>query len=403
MRKFFIGILLFNAISMFTMAQQSVGIGTATPSSNYMLHILSQSSQQGLLIEGASSNATTSIRNTSSGPGLIINKPEGSSNQGIYVEHQGGNGPVAQFVRLTTDASGAAVIGYNKSSLSPSPGVYGFHEGTGDVAMAARINNTANPFAAFYSETNGSGSAIFANQLGTGRAVQVQIGNNTNTQIALRSFTSGLGKSARFTISNSSNSDTAMLTETNGTGSAFAALQTGTGSAAVIRNLNINAATAMRIENTSANSNSYALRILQNGATTADALFVEVNGATGSAGNFINNNPNSKVSTVFSGTSSADGTAIGATNLANGIAFATFGGGVQLATTTLSAGTTVATRASGYLLTGGGPYMLSFTPNNGEMLFVFNASSSSISFAGTLIDANTGVIFMVMNNILRPF
>jgi hypothetical protein len=37
------------------------------------------------------------------------------------------------------------------------------------------------------------------------------------------------------------------------------------------------------------------------------------------------------------------------------------------------------------------------------LIFVYNANSSAISFAGTSIAANAGVIFMVMNNILRPF
>ena len=403
MRKVLVSVMLCHIFFTPLLAQQSVGIGTTSPASNYMLHILSQSTQQGLLIEGASSNATTTIRNTSSGPGLIINKPAGSSNQGIYVEHQGGNGPVAQFVRLTPNASGAAVIGYNNSSLSLSPGVYGFHEGTGDGAIVGRINNAGNPFSAVFGETNGSGSSVFALQLGTGRAVQAQISNATNNQIALRSFTNGLGKSARITTSNTANADTALLTETNGSGPAFAALQTGTGPAVVIRNLNSNAVAAMQIENTSANSNSHALQIVQNGATSADALFVEVNGATGSAGNFFNNNPNSSVSNVFSGTVAPGGIALGAGNFGNGLALATFAGGTQLATATLSSGTSVTTRSSGYLLTGGGPYTLSFTPSNGELIFVYNANSSAISFAGTSIAANAGVIFMVMNNILRPF
>lgn len=402
MRKALSILLCSQAVMISAWAQQSVGIGTTSPASNYMLHVLSQSTQQGLLVEGASSNATTTIRNTSSGPGLIINKPAGSSNQGIYVEHQGGNGPVAQFVRLTPDASGAAVIGYNNSSQSPSPGVFAFHEGTGDVAMAGRINNTSNPFSAVYAETNGSGSSLFANQLGTGRAVQAQIGNPTNTQIALRSFTSGLGKSARLTISNPTNADTALLTETNGSGPAFAALQTGNGPAAFFRATNASSAAAV-IENTSTNANSSALRVVQNGVTTADALYVEVNNATGSAGNFWNNNPNANISNLFSAMNSPGGSAIGAANFANGMAFSTFGGGVQLTTTTLASGTTVATRATGYLLTGGGPYTLSFTPNNGELMYVYNSSASAISFGGTSIAANTGVIFMVMDNVLRPF
>jgi hypothetical protein len=128
-----------------------------------------------------------------------------------------------------------------------------------------------------------------------------------------------------------------------------------------------------------------------------------VNNATGSAGNFWNNNPNANISNLFSAMNSPGGSAIGAANFANGMAFSTFGGGIQLTTTTLASGTTVATRATGYLLSGGGPYTLSFTPNNGEMMFVFNSSAAPISFGGTSIAANTGVIFMVMNNVLRPF
>lgn len=402
MTKSVFGALFFTFAWGQLFAQQSVGIGTTTPSSNYMLHILSQSSQQGLLVEGASSNATTTISNSGSGPALIVNKPSGSTNQAIFIDHQGASGPVLQVRRFNSSASGAAIIGYTNSNLTLSPAIYGNNEGTGDGAIVGRINNAGNPYSAVFGETNGSGSSIFALQLGTGRALQAQISNATNNQIALRSFTNGLGKSARITTSNTANADTALLTETVGSGPAFAALQLGTGPAAFFRATNASSPAAV-IENTSTNGNSSALRVVQNGVTTADALYVEVNNATGSAGNFWNNNPNANISNLFSAMNSPGGSAIGAANFANGMAFSTFGGGVQLTTTTLASGTTVATRATGYLLTGGGPYTLSFTPNNGELMYVYNSSASAISFGGTSIAANTGVIFMVMDNVLRPF
>ncbi|MCU0334260.1 MAG: hypothetical protein MUF62_04320, partial [Chitinophagaceae bacterium] len=259
-------------------------------------------------------------------PAINVTKPAGSSGQGIFIEHQGDSGPVAQIRRTNPNGVGAAIIGYNNSNQSQSLAIYGNHEGTGDAAIVGRINNAANPFSAVFAETNGTGSAIFANQLGSGRGAQIQIGSATSTAIATRSFTGGLGKAGLFTISNPVNADTAFLAETNGTGAAIAAVQRGAGPGAVINMAGANAGSALRIVNASNNSNSYGLEIHQSGTLSNDALYVLRSNGGGSAGNFQNTNASNTSSALYAQTNAEGGFALGVSNVGNGYAFSIFSG-----------------------------------------------------------------------------
>jgi hypothetical protein len=336
-------------------------------------------------------------------PAINVIKPEGSSGQGIYIDHQGASGPVAQFRRTNPNAVGVTIIGSNNSVNSPSLAMYALHEGTGDAAFVARINNAQNAFAASYAETNGSGSALFANQLGTGRAAQIQINNVANSQIALRAFTNGTGKAARITTANPGNSDTATMVETNGSGPAFAAVQTGSGIGGVFASTGSSAGVPLRVINNSAQNGTYALEVIQNSnGTGTDALFVAKNNGTGSAGNFWNNNASNDGSNLFSATNAPNGIAIGAMNTANGFAYAAWGGGIRVSSHTVAAGTNIATRATAYLINGGGPYTFGFTLAEGEMMMIYNNTASAVTVGGVSIPANSGKTCVVLEGILRP-
>lgn len=202
-------------------AQSNVGIGTLTPNANTMLDVQAASNKNGILAETAGNGIAIQAIGRGNAAAINVLKPANSSGQGIYIEHQGTDGPVAQIRRTNANASGAAIIGYNNSTLAQSPAIYALHEGTGDPAFVARVSNTQSANAAVFAETNGTGTAIFASQLGTGRSGQFQITNAANTEAALRGFTNGTGRAGFFTISNAANTSAAVYAQTNGTGSAI--------------------------------------------------------------------------------------------------------------------------------------------------------------------------------------
>ncbi len=163
--------------------------------------------------------ATTNALNGRAGAFNLNNA--GSRNHALYAQSNGDS--TGSAVHGNNIGNGFGVFGKSAGTKFASAAVYGEHIGTGDAAGAFRINNPANTYSALYGETNGSGPAIFGNQLGLGRAGQFQIGNATNTNAALRGFTSGLGNAGFFTINNVANDSSALYITTNGTGNAITA------------------------------------------------------------------------------------------------------------------------------------------------------------------------------------
>ncbi len=334
--------------------------------------------------------------------GINITKPAGSSGQGIYIDHLGTSGPVAQFRRNNASGQGAAIIGYTNSNSSQSPAIYGNHDGTGDAAIVARINNAGNPWAAMYAETNGTGPSVYGWQSGTGRAMQAAINNAANTNIALISSTNGLGKAGLFVATSASNADTALYTANTGSGPAFAAVQRGTGIGAVFTNNNVNAGTALRVVNNSNTAGAYAVQVQQTGSSSDDALLVTKSGGNGSAGNFQNTNAANDLTTLFSMTNAPGGTALGGLNSANGYALSLFSGGARVSTTTISSGTSITNRSVGYLITGGGPaFTLGFILDDGGFFYFFNQTAGTITVNGISIAANTGKTCIILGGVLR--
>ncbi len=163
--------------------------------------------------------ATTNALNGRAGAFSLNNA--GSRNHALFAQSNGDS--TGSAIHGNNIGNGFGVFGKSAGTKFASAAVYGEHVGTGDAAGAFRINNPANTYAALYGETNGSGSALFANNLGTGRAGQIQINNPTNASAALRAFTNGRGNAGFFTINNVTNDSSALYITTNGTGNAITA------------------------------------------------------------------------------------------------------------------------------------------------------------------------------------
>lgn len=390
--------------------QNNVGIGTSSPNANTMLDVQATSTKNGILAETAGNGIAIQAIGRGNAAAINVLKPANSSGQGIYIEHQGTDGPVAQIRRTNANASGAAIIGYNNSTLAQSPAIYALHEGTGDPAFVARISNTQSANAAVFAETNGGGPAIFASQLGTGRGAQIQITNAANAQIGVRSFTSGTGKAGLFTISNAANNDTAFMAETNGTGYAFAATQKGEGRGATFNTTNVNGFTTLEVNSNSSKS-SPAVMIFHNGTGDgSDALQVRRNAGTGSAGRFLNYSNDNNQPALNAETWAANGTAFSTSHQANGIALAALAGGIRVSTASIGSGTSVInTRATAYMFGGGGPsFTFGFGPANGEVFMFYNNTGATItitsaSVSGNItVPANSGKLCVVIDGVFRP-
>jgi trimeric autotransporter adhesin len=189
---------------------------------------------------GTGPAAVSNIFNPANTATSFIAMTNGTGGAGKFEINNAASTSHALYVQSNADTLGAAihgnqigngfgVFGRSAGSKFATAAVYGEHVGTGDAAGAFRISNSSNTFSALFGETNGSGPALFGNQLGMGRGLQAQIQNASNAQAAIRSFTNGLGRSGFFTINNPSNTSSGIYTETNGTGHALEANQTGTG------------------------------------------------------------------------------------------------------------------------------------------------------------------------------
>ena len=103
---------------------------------------------------------------------------------------------------------------------------------------------------------------------------------------------------------------------------------------------------------------------------------------------------------MFAATTSANGVAIGASNEADGVAFAVWKGGVKIVALEVTT-SVIPTRASAYRITAGGTtFSLGFTPTDGEVFMIYNDTAAPVTIsAGGVNDTiavgegNTYVVF----------
>ena len=327
-----------------------------------------------------------------------------------------GMGSAGRFTINNRGSKMPALWAETNSDSALSAPLYGLNTGTGDAAGAFRITNAANTFSAAFAETNGSGPALFANQIGAGRAGQFQIQNANNAEAAVRSFTNGTGRAGFFTINNAANASAGIFSTTNGSGPAlqaensgaadgfaglfsvtnptntFPAVQassSGSGSGIrVMQNTGTGAGVDVFMQNASSTAPGVSVDQGGTGAainarhtgTSGDAVYAEKVTGTGSAGNFRVSDVNNTASAVYGATTSAGGVAIGAANEANGIALAIWNGGVQVTTSVVSTATSISSRASAYQVTfAATTFSLDFGPKDGEVFMIFNDTAQTIT------------------------
>lgn len=115
-----------------------------------------------------------------------------------------GTGSAARFQVNNVNSGMPALWAETNSNQSLSAPIYGLNKGTGDAAGVFRIDNAASTYSAAFAETNGSGPAVFASQIGTGRAGQFQITNASNSEAALRAVTTS-GTGTALSVANNGN------------------------------------------------------------------------------------------------------------------------------------------------------------------------------------------------------
>jgi hypothetical protein len=333
--------LIVNCTVVFAQ-NKTLGVGVSAPNPNAALHVESPTGNQGFImprLTTAQRNAMVSLL-TQGDKGLILydtdlnsifiwdglawkssgqftNDNPASTQDGISVVTKG-LGSAGRFTTDNTKSKMPTLWAQTNSDSALSAPIYGLNTGKGDVAGSFRISNAASTFGALYGETNGTGSAVFGNQLGLGRAAQFQIQNASNDNAAIRGFTNGTGYAGFYTISNAANASAGIFSTTNGTGAAIFGESTGTGSAGkfVVNNVSNNSVTlwaetnsnqplsaAIYGRNTGTGDAAASFRI-QNAANSFSAAYAETNGTgpalfgnqlgTGVAGQFqIQNGSNS--------------------------------------------------------------------------------------------------------------
>ena len=335
------------AVSMAS-AQSNVGIGTLSPNSAYTLHVLALSGKNALLAEAGTFGNAALFRIT-----------EASNNAAAVSIENMGSGNDLQI----SNSNGAPSIIINKLAGSSAQAIYVEHAGNSGVVAQFRRNNASSQGATIigYSNSNNTQSpVIFANHEGAGDAAVV-------------------GR-----INNAGNPYSAIYGETNGTGPAIYGMTTGSGSTIFANQTGTGRAGQFQIGN--AANDQAALRGFTNGI--------------GRAGFFTINNAANAESAIYAETNGT-GNALAVSNSANGFGIRVLAGGTRVSHATLTTGTNIATRATAYLISGGGPYTVGFTLEDGELMYFFNNTAATVTVNGLSIPANSGKTCVVLGGTLR--
>lgn len=346
------------------------------------------------------------------GPGfsLFVQKSQSASTgDAIFADHWGSAGSAARFVV--------------NNATNPSPGIISQTNGTGSAITAENtgagngfaglfsVTDPANNYPAIQASTAGAASGVRVIQTtGTGGGVDVFMQNATSSASGMAVDQGGLGSAGSFLITNPSSGSPAVSAVSNGAGAALEA-KTSTGFTAVYgRHEGAGNGNAGLFE-ILGTSNSYpALQVNTAGTgyainarhtgTLGDAIYAEHAGAAnGSAGNFRISNTANGASALYAATNGTNGAAIGASHDADGVAFAVWRGGVKVTVMDITTAV-IPTRASAYRITGTETsFSLGFTPTDGEVFMIYNETGNAITFTASgltnSISAGEGKTFIV--------
>lgn len=339
-----------------------------------------------------------------------------------------GNGSGVRVMQPT--GSGAGMDVYMQNTASTAPGLSVSHDGLGSPG-AFNINNGSNTNSGVRSYTAGLGDAGFFeinNPSSTNTAVKGRVTNTgggggafevfnaSNPYAAVFATTQGTGNASTFEVNNGSSGASAIFASTNGTGNAISA-NTATGWTALhARREGASNGNAAVVEIADAANSFPALQVntvgsgfainAQHSGANGDAIYGEHTGGAGSAGNFRISNNNNTASALYAATTSPGGNAMSVSNDANGIAFTIWNGGMQITTSDVTTGTSLATRASAYRITSldGTTFTIDFGPRDGEVFMVYNETAQPITVGGVSIPANDGKTLVVFpGGVVRGF
>lgn len=433
-RLLMVALCLSSAIFTANAQNKTLGVGITTPNPNAALHVESPTANQGFIMPRLTTAQRTSMSSllTAADKGLMLydtdlntiyiwNGAAWKSTAGVatngldtlshfkinnnlslayavYAETNGDS--LSAAVHGNNTGHGFGIFGKSAGAKFASAAVYGEHVGTGDAAGAFRVSNSANPNSALFGETFGTGPAIFASQQGLGRGGQFQITNATNTNAALRSFTSGTGNSGFFTISNPSSTVAGIYSTTNGTGAAFFGENTGSGNgfSGLFKNTNasntfpaIQAGTAgtgtgVRVIQDPASAGGGIDVYLQNTSSAATGLSVDQRG-TGTAATININNAASTATALFVSTNGTSGQAISALSSGTGRA-----GYFELNSATNTPAVTITSNGTGSSRT-----LEAFHTGVGDAIFASAKSGSAGNFQVTDTTNTASAVYVSTN------
>jgi hypothetical protein len=239
-------------------ANGSVGIGTATPSSQ--LH----------------TTGTVRFQNlTGTGTRVVVSDANGnlSATTGVGSGIVTGTGTLNYLPKWTPNGStlGNSLIFDNGTSIgigtTTPTSLFQLKNVGSNVTGYFETNNASNSSATVYASTNGSGNAIMGVNTGTWNAI---VGSSTGTQ----------GKAGDFSITNSSNFSDAFTVTTNGTGKAGNfSIANSSNSSDVLSATTSGTGRAGNFTNTNSANNSETVYIGTNGANNSKALNILHTGA----------------------------------------------------------------------------------------------------------------------------
>jgi hypothetical protein len=382
---------------------KTLGVGTVSPNPNAALHVESPGSNQGFILP----RLTTAQRSATGFKSILT-----STDNGLMVYD---NDLKQIFIWTDTAWFGIAhgqdinvvnAVGSSFALNDPASTNAALSVSTNGTSAALNVSNAGTGSSAhgayIQSEATSSGAAVFASQLGMGRAGQFQITNPLNNDVAVRGFTSGTSNAGYFTINNPANSFPVIYATTNGTGAGITAENAGAGNgfAGLFRTLNVaNTYPALQAETKGPGPGLTVIQstgtgpgvnvFLQNTSSNANGYFVNQQGL-GNGGYFLVSNTSSGAAAVLAQSSSTTGgRALQVDQNGGGIAIDIQNGTLKHSTSLVNfAGGPITARAGVIEIGSGGVtqiFTLGWATVSGETCIIFNNAGGSVTVEGQLL------------------
>jgi hypothetical protein len=354
MKRFYFFIVLLISFCSTVYAQKTLGVGVTTPNQKAALHVESPTNNQGFIMPRLSTTQRTAMSLSATEIGLMVYDTDVKS---LYIwdgtQWLSSAALIDQSVAFTNSnaASTNTVVSINNPSLG--------------IGLDLAMSNTGSTANGLNINQNGNGYAVYSKSTGTNENAYFEVSNAASSGTPVVAVTNGIGLAGAFQVNNKTTGGSALQGWTNSdVGGALApvgvyGLSTGAGSLGG----------AFRINNP---------------GNTFPALYSETNGQ-GNAATFKNINAFNGAPGVYAETNGT-GSAIQANQMNNGVAISILNGGLQYSVTDVSSSGTIPTRSAVYNITAAGTFSIGWTPNSGDVIYVFNNTASSITFEGLTVN-----------------